>query len=45
MLASFNELGYSVEWRVINAADYGRSQRRRRVFFLSIEMILILQKN
>ena len=32
MLASFNELGYSVEWRVINAADYGRAQRRRRVF-------------
>ncbi|XJS10919.1 DNA (cytosine-5-)-methyltransferase [Aerococcaceae bacterium WGS1372] len=33
MLSSFNELGYSVEWRVINAADYGRAQRRRRVFF------------
>ena len=33
MLAEFNELGYSVEWRVINAADYGRAQRRRRVFF------------
>ena len=33
MLAAFNNLGYSVEWRVINAADYGRSQRRRRVFF------------
>ena len=33
MLAAFNDLGYSVEWRVINAADYGRSQRRRRVFF------------
>lgn len=33
MLASFNRLGYSVEWRVINAAEYGRSQRRRRVFF------------
>lgn len=32
MLAAFNELGYSVEWRVINAADYGRAQRRRRVF-------------
>lgn len=32
MLASFNELGYSVEWRVINAAEYGRAQRRRRVF-------------
>ncbi|MEB6061299.1 DNA (cytosine-5-)-methyltransferase [Staphylococcus pseudoxylosus] len=33
MLAAFNDLGYSVEWRVINAAEYGRSQRRRRVFF------------
>lgn len=33
MLGAFNQLGYSVEWRVINAADYGRSQRRRRVFF------------
>lgn len=33
MLAAFNDLNYSVEWRVINAADYGRSQRRRRVFF------------
>ena len=33
MLSAFNKLGYSVEWRVINAADYGRAQRRRRVFF------------
>ena len=33
LLTAFNNLGYSVEWRVINAADYGRSQRRRRVFF------------
>lgn len=33
MLTAFNNLEYSVEWRVINAADYGRSQRRRRVFF------------
>ncbi len=33
MLAAFNQLGYSVEWRVINAAEYGRAQRRRRVFF------------
>ena len=33
MLTAFNNLGYSVEWRVINAADYGRNQRRRRVFF------------
>ena len=34
MLQSLNDLGYSVEWRVVNAADYGMPQRRRRVFFL-----------
>jgi len=34
MLQSLNELGYAVEWRVVNAADYGMPQRRRRVFFL-----------
>jgi len=33
MLAALNELDYSVEWRVINAAEYGRAQRRKRVFF------------
>ena len=32
MLASLSDLGYIVEWRVINAADYGMPQRRRRVF-------------
>ena len=35
MLASLNELDYVVEWRVINAADYGMPQRRRRVFILA----------
>lgn len=34
MLASLSELGYAVEWRVINAAEYGFPQRRRRVFIL-----------
>lgn len=34
MLASLADLGYVVEWRIINAADYGMPQRRRRVFFL-----------
>ncbi|CAM3375204.1 Cytosine-specific methyltransferase [Flavobacterium longum] len=34
MLKSLDDLGYAVEWRVINAADYGMPQRRRRVFFL-----------
>lgn len=33
MLASLNNLGYAVEWRVINAAEYGMPQRRRRIFF------------
>ncbi|PKM93211.1 MAG: DNA (cytosine-5-)-methyltransferase [Firmicutes bacterium HGW-Firmicutes-1] len=35
MLACFNELGYSVEWRVVNAAEYGFAQRRRRVFIFA----------
>jgi len=34
MLKSLDDLGYAVEWRVINAGDYGMPQRRRRVFFL-----------
>ena len=34
MLKSLDTLGYAVEWRVINAADYGMPQRRRRIFFL-----------
>lgn len=34
MLSSLNKLGYAVEWRVINAADYGMSQRRRRIFII-----------
>lgn len=33
MLSSLNNCGYSVEWRVINASEYGRRQRRRRVYF------------
>lgn len=35
MLTCFRDLGYNVEWRVINAADYGFSQRRRRVFIFA----------
>lgn len=34
MLSSLASLGYAVEWRVINAADYGMPQRRRRVYIL-----------
>ena len=32
MLKSLDNLGYNVEWRVINAAEYGLPQRRRRIF-------------
>lgn len=35
ILACLAELGYSVEWRVVNAADYGAAQRRRRTFILA----------
>ena len=34
MLKCLDDLGYAVEWRIINAADYGFPQRRRRVFFI-----------
>jgi len=35
MLKSLDQLGYITEWRVINAADYGNAQRRRRVFIFA----------
>ena len=34
ILKSLDELGYAVEWRVINAAEYGMPQRRRRIFIM-----------
>lgn len=34
MLKSLDDLGYAVEWRVINPAEYGMPQRRKRVFFI-----------
>lgn len=34
ILASLADLGYTVEWRVINAADYGMPQRRRRTYMV-----------
>lgn len=27
--------GYAVEWRIVNAADYGQAQRRRRTFIFA----------
>lgn len=36
MLRCFFELGYYVEWRVLNAAEYGCAQRRRRIFIFAM---------
>ena len=35
ILSTLNDLGYDVEWRVVNSADYGMPQKRRRVFILA----------
>lgn len=35
ILRCFYAKGYAVEWRVINAADYGHAQRRRRTFIMA----------
>lgn len=35
ILACFRDEGYTVEWRVINAAEYGYQQRRRRTFIFA----------
>lgn len=37
ILASLADLGYVVEWRVINAADYGMPQRRRRTYIIGYQ--------
>jgi len=35
ILRSFMDNGYMVEWRVINAGDYGLPQKRRRIFIFA----------
>jgi len=44
ILSCLDELGYAVEWRVINAADYGMPQRRRRVFIVAYHKTTDLYK-
>jgi DNA (cytosine-5)-methyltransferase 1 len=34
LLAQFEKTGYSTEWAVLNAADYGVPQNRKRAFFV-----------
>lgn len=35
ILSSLSNLGYAIEWRVINAAEYGMPQRRRRTYIVA----------
>lgn len=35
MLKTFSELGYNLQWRVINAGDYSMPQKRKRVFIFA----------
>lgn len=35
ILRCLHDLGYDAEWRVINAAEYGEVQRRRRIFIFA----------
>lgn len=45
ILASLADLGYVVEWRVINAADYGMPQRRRRTYIVGyLKSSVVAQK-
>ena len=44
ILASLADLGYIVEWRIINAADYGMPQRRRRTYIVGYRKGSIIAK-
>jgi DNA (cytosine-5)-methyltransferase 1 len=37
ILRSLNDANYNVEWRIINASDYGFVQRRRRIFIFAFK--------
>lgn len=40
IIGDFEELGYSVEWRLLNAANFGVPQRRERVVIVGIRLDL-----
>jgi len=44
ILASLADLGYIVEWRIINAADYGMPQRRRRTYIVGYQKDSVVAK-
>lgn len=41
MLRTLSDLGYSVEWRVVNSAEFGFPQRRIRVFLVAVRLDLL----
>lgn len=45
MLRCLAELGYVVEWRIINAAEYGLPQRRRRIYIFAYKNNTRFAKN
>ena len=45
ILRCFAEQGYAVEYRVINAADYGFPQRRRRTFIFAYRNTTLFYRN
>ena len=44
ILASLADLGYVAEWRIINAADYGMPQRRRRTYIMGYQKDSVVAK-
>ncbi|WP_416322467.1 DNA (cytosine-5-)-methyltransferase [Mycoplasmopsis felis] len=44
MLKTFDVLGYDVQWRIINAAEYGMPQKRKRVFIFAYKKNLKYSK-
>ncbi len=44
ILSCLDKLEYNVEWRVINAAEYGHVQKRRRIFIFAYKRSTIYAK-
>lgn len=36
LIEKFNEIGYTVSWKLVNAWDYGVAQKRERVFIVGV---------